>query len=315
MLGFGGQTALNCGVGLHDRGIIQKYGIEVLGTSIAGIKMTEDREQFKNAMIKSNVPILNSSSANNVEQALEIAIRIGYPVIIRVAYTLGGRGGGVAYNEYELQEIVQRGISLSIVHQVLIEKYVGSWKQIEYEMMRDSTGNIITVCNMENVLAMRVHTGDNIVVAPSQTLNNQEYHMLRSAAIRAVEYCRIIGECNIQFGLDPDSDSYCAIEINARLSRSSALASKATGYPLAYMAAKIGLGYTLTELVNSITKTTTACFEPSLDYIVLKIPRWDFRKFEMVNRKLGSSMKSVGEVMAIGRSFEEVIQKVCQDGR
>ena len=312
MLGFGGQTALNCGVGLHDRGIIQKYGIEVLGTSIAGIKMTEDREQFKNAMIKSNVPILNSSSANNVEQALEIAIRIGYPVIIRVAYTLGGRGGGVAYNEYELQEIVQRGISLSIVHQVLIEKYVGSWKQIEYEMMRDSTGNIITVCNMENVLAMRVHTGDNIVVAPSQTLNNQEYHMLRSAAIRAVEYCRIIGECNIQFGLDPDSDSYCAIEINARLSRSSALASKATGYPLAYMAAKIGLGYTLTELVNSITKTTTACFEPSLDYIVLKIPRWDFRKFEMVNRKLGSSMKSVGEVMAIGRSFEEVIQKAVR---
>jgi carbamoyl-phosphate synthase large subunit len=312
MLGFGGQTALNCGVGLHDRGIIQKYGIEVLGTSIAGIKMTEDREQFKNAMIKSNVPILNSSSANNVEHALEIAIRIGYPVIIRVAYTLGGRGGGVAYNEYELQEIVQRGISLSIVHQVLIEKYVGSWKQIEYEMMRDSTGNIITVCNMENVLAMRVHTGDNIVVAPSQTLNNQEYHMLRSAAIRAVEYCRVIGECNIQFGLDPDSDSYCAIEINARLSRSSALASKATGYPLAYMAAKIGLGYTLTELVNSITKTTTACFEPSLDYIVLKIPRWDFRKFEMVNRKLGSSMKSVGEVMAIGRSFEEVIQKAVR---
>ena len=201
MLGFGGQTALNCGVGLHDRGIIRKYGIEVLGTSIAGIKMTEDREQFKNAMIKSNVPVLNSSSANNVEQALEIAIRIGYPVIIRVAYTLGGRGGGVAYNEYELQEIVQRGISLSIVHQVLIEKYVGSWKQIEYEMIRDSTGNIITVCNMENVLAMRVHTGDNIVGAPSQTLNNQEYHMLRSAAIRAVEYCRIIGECNIQFGL------------------------------------------------------------------------------------------------------------------
>ena len=292
--------------------LFEKYGIEVLGTSIAGIKMTEDREQFKNAMIKSNVPVLNSSSANNVEHALEIAIRIGYPVIIRVAYTLGGRGGGVAYNEYELQEIVQRGISLSIVHQVLIEKYVGSWKQIEYEMMRDSTGNIITVCNMENVLAMRVHTGDNIVVAPSQTLNNQEYHMLRSAAIRAVEYCRIIGECNIQFGLDPDSDSYCAIEINARLSRSSALASKATGYPLAYMAAKIGLGYTLTELVNSITKTTTACFEPSLDYIVLKIPRWDFRKFEMVNRKLGSSMKSVGEVMAIGRSFEEVIQKAVR---
>ena len=238
--------------------------------------------------------------------------KIGYPVIIRVAYTLGGKGGGVAHNEYELQEIVQRGLSLSLVNQVLIEKYIGSWKQIEYEMMRDCTGNSIAICNMENVLGMRVHTGDNIVIAPSQTINNEEYHRLRSAAIRAIEYCGIIGECNIQFGLDPLSESYCAIEINARLSRSSALASKATGYPLAYMAAKMGLGYSLTELINSITKATTACFEPSLDYVVLKMPRWDFRKFELVNRRIGTSMKSVGEVMAIGRTFEEVLQKAIR---
>ncbi|MDW0207531.1 MAG: carbamoyl-phosphate synthase (glutamine-hydrolyzing) large subunit [Nitrososphaeraceae archaeon] len=312
MLGFGGQTALNCGVSLHDDGILDKYKIRVLGTPVNSIKTTEDREQFKTAMIKSNVPVLESAPAYNLEEALGVAGKIGYPVIIRVAYTLGGKGGGVAHNEYELQEIVQRGLSLSLVNQVLIEKYIGSWKQIEYEMMRDSTGNSIAICNMENVLGMRVHTGDNIVIAPSQTINNEEYHRLRSAAIRAVEYCGIIGECNIQFGLDPLSESYCAIEINARLSRSSALASKATGYPLAYMAAKMALGYSLTELVNSITKATTACFEPSLDYVVLKMPRWDFRKFELVNRRIGTSMKSVGEVMAIGRTFEEVLQKAIR---
>jgi carbamoyl-phosphate synthase large subunit len=312
MLSFGGQTALNCGVTLNDEGVLNKYGIKVLGTPITGIKITEDRQEFKNAMIASRVPVLDSAPAHNMEEAIEIANNIGYPVIIRVAYTLGGKGGGVAHNEYELQEIVQRGLPQSIVHQVLVERYVGSWKQIEYEMMRDSTGNAITVCNMENVLAMRVHTGDNIVVAPSQTLNNEEYHKLRSAAIRAVQHCNILGECNVQFGLDPASEDYCAIEINARLSRSSALASKATGYPLAYMAAKICLGYSLTELVNSITKTTTACFEPSLDYVVLKMPRWDFRKFELVSRKLGTSMKSVGEVMAIGRSFEEAVQKAIR---
>ena len=312
MLGFGGQTALNCGVSLYDEGILEKYKIQVLGTSINSIKITEDRQQFKTAMLNSNVPVLESSPAYSIKEALDVAQRIGYPVIIRVAYTLGGKGGGVAHNEYELQEIVQRGLSLSIVSQVLIEKYIGSWKQIEYEMMRDSTGNTIAICNMENVLGMRVHTGDNIVIAPSQTINNEEYHRLRSAAIRAVEYCGIVGECNIQFGLDPLSESYCAIEINARLSRSSALASKATGYPLAYMAAKMGLGYSLTELANSITKATTACFEPSLDYVVLKMPRWDFRKFELVNRRIGTSMKSVGEVMAIGRTFEEVLQKAIR---
>ena len=312
MLAFGGQTALNCGVSLYQEKIIEKYGIRVLGTQVDGIKITEDRQLFKDAMIKSAVPVLQSASAYTVSEALKIAQQISYPVIIRVAYTLGGRGGGVAYNEYELEEIVNRGLSLSLVHQVLIERYVGHWKQIEYEVMRDAKGNCIIVCNMENILAMRVHTGDNIVVAPSQTLNNLEYQMLRSAAIRATTYCGIIGECNIQFGLNPESEEYCAIEINARLSRSSALASKATGYPLAYMAAKISLGYSLPELINRITKATTACFEPSLDYIVLKMPRWDFRKFEFVKRKLGSTMKSVGEIMAIGRNFEEVIQKAIR---
>ncbi len=312
MLGFGGQTALNCGVALHERGILQKYGIRVLGTQINGIEITEDRQLFKDAMAKSNVPVLQSHAVNSIEEAKKAANEIGYPVIIRVAYTLGGRGGGVAYNELDLEEIVQRGLNLSMVHQVLIEKYVGHWKQIEYEVMRDYSGNSIIVCNMENVLSMRVHTGDNIVIAPSQTLNNFEYHMLRSAAIRAVSHCGIVGECNIQFALDPTSEQYTAIEINARLSRSSALASKATGYPLAYMAAKIALGYTLPELLNKITKVTTACFEPSLDYVVLKMPRWDFSKFELVKRKLGSAMKSVGEVMAIGRNFEEVLQKAIR---
>ena len=312
MLGFGGQTALNCGVALESEGILNKYGINVLGTQIDGIRITEDRQLFKEAMQKSDVPVLPSSPAYSLSEAKRIAREIGFPVIIRVAYTLGGKGGGVAYNEYELEEIVQRGLSLSVVHQVLIEKYVGNWKQIEYELIRDCHGNNAVICNMENVLAMRVHTGDNIVVTPSQTLNNIEYHTLRSAGQRAISQCNIIGECNIQFGLDPYSEEYCAIEINARLSRSSALASKATGYPLAYMAAKIGLGYSLPELTNRITKVTTACFEPSLDYITLKMPRWDFQKFENVKRRLGSTMKSVGEVMAIGRNFEEVVQKAIR---
>jgi carbamoyl-phosphate synthase large subunit len=318
MLGFGGQTALNCGVALEKEGVLKKYGIKVLGTQIEGIRITEDRQLFKNAMTECGLPVLESTSSNSVEDSLLIAKRIGYPVIIRVAYTLGGKGGGVAFNEYELQEIVQRGLSQSVARQVLIERYVGSWKQIEYEVMRDQRGNSVIVCNMENVLAMKVHTGDNIVVAPSQTLNNYEYHMLRRSAMTATRKCNIVGECNIQFGLDPRSENYCVIEVNARLSRSSALASKATGYPLAYMAAKISLGYSLPELINTITKATTACFEPSLDYVVLKIPRWDFKKFELVKRRLGSSMKSIGEVMAMGRSFEEALQKgirMCDNGR
>jgi carbamoyl-phosphate synthase large subunit len=309
MLAYGGQTALNCGVNLAKQGTFDKYGIKVLGTQIQGIQRTEDRQLFKDSMNQCNVPILNSRTVTNFSDAKEIANELGFPVIIRVAYTLGGKGGGVAYNEIELHEIVERGLRASLVGQVLIEEYIGHWKQIEYEVMQDYDGNNVIVCNMENVLSMKVHTGDNIVVAPSQTIDNHEYHMLRTAALRATKHVGIVGECNIQYGLDPNSDRYVAIEINPRLSRSSALASKATGYPLAYMSAKIGLGYTLPELENRITKTTTACFEPSLDYIVCKHPRWDFAKFESVKRKLGPTMKSVGEVMAIGRSFEESLQK------
>jgi len=309
MLGYGGQTALNCGVNLDRLGILKKYGISVLGTQIPGIMTAEDRQKFKDAMIKCNVPVLKSKTVNTFDDAKKAAEELGYPVIVRVAYTLGGKGGGVAFNEIELYEIVGRGLTASLVGQILIEEYVGSWKQIEYEVMQDYVENNIIVCNMENVLSMKVHTGDNIVVAPSQTLDNHEYHMLRTAALRAIKQIGIVGECNIQFALDPNSNNYAAIEVNPRLSRSSALASKATGYPLAYMSAKIGLGYSLPELVNSITKSTTACFEPALDYIVCKHPRWDFEKFELVNRKLGPTMKSVGEVMAIGRNFEEALQK------
>ncbi|MDH3618266.1 MAG: carbamoyl-phosphate synthase (glutamine-hydrolyzing) large subunit [Nitrosopumilus sp.] len=309
MLAYGGQTALNCGVRLDEAGILSKYGVKVLGTQIPGIQKAEDRQLFKDSMNQCNVPVLRSKTVTNFGDAKNMAEELGYPVIIRVAYTLGGRGGGVAYNEIELHEIVERGIKASLVGQVLIEEYIGHWKQIEYEVMQDYDGNNVIVCNMENVLAMKVHTGDNIVVAPSQTIDNHEYHMLRSAALRATKHVGIVGECNIQYALEPNSDRYVAIEINPRLSRSSALASKATGYPLAYMSAKIGIGYNLSELVNKITKSTTACFEPSLDYIVCKHPRWDFSKFELVNRKLGPTMKSVGEVMAVGRTFEESFQK------
>ena len=312
MLAYGGQTALNCGVNLDDSGILQKYGINVLGTQIPGIKRTEDRQLFKDSMKECGMPVLKSNTVTNFEDAKKTAEELSYPVIIRVAYTLGGRGGGVAYNEIELHEIVERGLKASLVGQVLVEEYIGHWKQIEYEVMQDYDGNNVIVCNMENVLSMKVHTGDNIVVAPSQTIDNNEYHMLRTAALRATKHVGIVGECNIQYALDSDSDRYVAIEINPRLSRSSALASKATGYPLAYMSAKIGLGYNLSELVNRITKSTTACFEPSLDYIVCKHPRWDFEKFELVNRRLGPTMKSVGEVMAVGRTFEESFQKAIR---
>ncbi len=312
MLAYGGQTALNCGVKLDDSDILQKYGVKVLGTQIEGIKNTEDRQLFKDSMAECGMPVLKSKTVTNFDDAKNAAEELSYPVIIRVAYTLGGRGGGVAYNEIELHEIVERGLKASIVSQVLIEEYIGHWKQIEYEVMQDYDGNNIIVCNMENVLSMKVHTGDNIVVAPSQTIDNHEYHMLRTAALRATKHVGIVGECNIQYALAPDSDRYVASEINPRLSRSSALASKATGYPLAYMSAKIGLGYNLSELVNRITKNTTACFEPSLDYIVCKHPRWDFEKFELVSRRLGPSMKSVGEVMAIGRTFEESLQKAIR---
>ncbi len=312
MLAYGGQTALNCGVNLEESGILQKYDVKVLGTQVQGIKNTEDRQLFKDQMTEAGVPVLKSKTVTNFDDAKKAAEELRYPVIVRVAYTLGGRGGGIAHNEIELHEIVERGFNASLVGQVLIEEYIGHWKQIEYEVMQDYDGNNVIVCNMENVLSMKVHTGDNIVVAPSQTINNHEYHMLRSAALRATKHVGIVGECNIQYALDADSDRYVAIEINPRLSRSSALASKATGYPLAYMSAKIGLGYSLPELVNRITKSTTACFEPSLDYIVCKHPRWDFSKFDQVNRKLGVTMKSVGEVMAVGRTFEESLQKAIR---
>jgi len=312
MLAYGGQTALNCGVNLDESGILQKYGVKVLGTQIKGIQKTEDRQLFKDSMAECDVPVLKSKTVTNFDDAKKAAEELVYPVIVRVAYTLGGRGGGVAYNEIELHEIVERGFKASIVGQVLIEEYVGHWKQIEYEVMQDYDGNNVIICNMENILSMKAHTGDNIVVAPSQTIDNHEYHMLRSAALRATKHVGIVGECNIQYALEPNSDRYVAIEINPRLSRSSALASKATGYPLAYMSAKIGLGYNLSDLVNRITKNTTACFEPSLDYIVCKHPRWDFEKFELVNRRLGPTMKSVGEVMAVGRTFEESFQKAIR---
>ncbi len=312
LLSFGGQTALNCGIELSRSGILARYGIRVLGTPIKGIELTEDRDLFKRTMLGAGVEVPESKAVYSIEEAREVAKNIGYPVIVRVAFTLGGRGGGVAFNEYELDNIAEKGLANSIVNQVLIEEYVGSWKQIEYEVMRDARGNAVTICNMENTLAMRVHTGDNIVVAPSQTITNQEFHFLRELSIRAATACSVVGECNIQFAFDTVSKRYYAIEINARLSRSSALASKATGYPIAYIAAKITLGYELSELTNKVTGMTSACFEPALDYIVLKMPRFDFRKFDRVRRELGTQMKSVGEVMAIGRSFEEALQKAIR---
>ncbi|HTT15430.1 MAG TPA: carbamoyl-phosphate synthase (glutamine-hydrolyzing) large subunit [Thermoplasmata archaeon] len=312
LLSFGGQTALNCGVALHDQGILKRTQTRVLGTPLSGIKATEDRARFVRAMARAKVPTLPSRAVYSYADALVVAEELGYPVMIRVAYTLGGKGGGVARDRAELAEVVSRGLRASPVGQVLLERYVGSFKQLEYEVVRDAKGNTLTVCNMENVLGMRVHTGDNVVVAPSQTLTDEEYQMLRQAALRAVGVCGIVGECNIQFCLNPESREYYAIEINARLSRSSALASKATGYPLAYVAAKLALGYTLPELQNRVTGVTTACFEPALDYVVVKLPRWDLEKFARADRRLGPSMKSVGEVMGIGASFPEALSKAVR---
>ena len=312
LLAFGGQTALNCGVGLADRGALKATGTRVLGTPLAGIRATEDRAKFVNAMRRARIPTLPSYAVYSIEEAKAAAEQLGYPVMVRVAYTLGGKGGGIAHTASELVEVVGRGLRASPVGQALLERYVGEFKQLEYEVVRDRQGNGLTVCNMENVLGMRVHTGDNIVIAPSQTLDDAEYQMLRQAALRAAEVVGIVGECNIQFCLNPKSAEYYAIEINARLSRSSALASKATGYPIAYVAAKLALGYTLPELKNRVTGVTTACFEPALDYVVVKHPRWDLDKFPRADRRLGPSMKSVGEVMGIGASFPEALSKAVR---
>jgi len=307
LLAFGGQTALNCGVALYESGILEKYNVKVLGTPVQAIMDTEDRELFVKKLDEINVKTIKSEAVENVENARRAAKELGYPVIIRAAYALGGLGSGFCDNEEELNVLAEKAFSFS--PQVLVEKSLKGWKEVEYEVVRDRFDNCITVCNMENFDPLGIHTGESIVVAPSQTLTNTEYHKLRELAIRIIRHIGIVGECNVQYAFDPESEDYRVIEVNARLSRSSALASKATGYPLAFVAAKLGLGYGLFDLKNSVTKTTSAFFEPALDYVVCKIPRWDLGKFHGVARELGSSMKSVGEVMAIGRTFEEAIQK------
>lgn len=307
LLAFGGQTALNCGVELYQSGILEKYNVKVLGTPVRAIMDTEDRELFVEKLNEINVKTIKSEACSNIEQARVAASTLGYPIILRAAYALGGLGSGFCDNEEELNRLAEKAFSFS--PQVLVEKSLKGWKEVEYEVVRDRYDNCITVCNMENFDPLGIHTGESIVIAPSQTLTNSEYHKLRELSIKIVRHIGIVGECNVQYAFDPESEDYRVIEVNARLSRSSALASKATGYPLAFVAAKLGMGYGLFELKNSVTKTTNAFFEPALDYVVCKIPRWDLSKFRGVDKELGSSMKSVGEVMAIGRNFEEAIQK------
>ena len=307
LLSFGGQTALNCGVELYEKGVLEKYGVEVLGTPVQAIIDTEDRDLFVKRLDEIGVKTIKSEACSTIEEVQKAAHELGFPVILRAAYALGGLGSGFCDNEEELLAQAEEAFSFS--PQVLVEKSLKGWKEIEYEVVRDKYDNCITVCNMENFDPLGIHTGESIVVAPSQTLTNSEYHKLRALAIKIIRHIGIVGECNVQYALDPNSEDYRVIEVNARLSRSSALASKATGYPLAFVAAKLGLGYGLFDLKNSVTKTTSAFFEPALDYVVVKIPRWDLTKFQGVKRQLGSSMKSVGEVMAIGRTFEEALQK------
>jgi len=307
LLAFGGQTALNCGVELYQSGVLDKYNVKVLGTPVQAIMDTEDRELFVKKLDEIGVKTIKSQACDNIEDARKAAEQLGYPVILRAAYALGGLGSGFCDNENELDKLAEKAFSFS--PQVLVEKSLKGWKEIEYEVVRDKYDNCITVCNMENFDPLGIHTGESIVIAPSQTLTNSEYHKLRALAIKIIRHIGIVGECNVQYAFDPQSEDYRVIEVNARLSRSSALASKATGYPLAFVAAKLGMGYGLFELKNSVTKTTSAFFEPALDYVVCKIPRWDLSKFHGVDKELGSSMKSVGEVMAIGRNFEEAIQK------
>ena len=311
MLSFGGQTALNCGLELHDRGILDKYGIQVLGTPVSTIRDTEDRELFVSRLDEIGITTARSKACSTREEIFDAAREIGFPVMLRGAFSLGGKGSGIVETEAELEAQLQRAFAGGLT-QVLVEECLRGWKEIEYEVVRDCRDSCITVCNMENFDPMGIHTGESIVVAPSQTLTDEEYQFLREIAIKTVRHLGVVGECNIQYALDPHSLEYRVIEINARLSRSSALASKATGYPLAYIAAKLGIGYTLPEIANSITRRTTAFFEPALDYIVCKVPRWDLPKFQGAALNIGSEMKSVGEVMAIGRSFPEVIQKALR---
>ncbi|WP_035294504.1 carbamoyl-phosphate synthase large subunit [Clostridium sp. KNHs214] len=309
LAGMGGQTALNMAVALHEEGILDKYGVKVIGTSVKAIKRGEDRESFRSIMQEINEPVIESIIVNEMDEGIEFAAKIGYPLIVRPAYTLGGTGGGIAEAEEELREMLKMGLELSPVHQVLLEKSVKGWKEVEYEVMRDSFGNSICVCNMENIDAVGVHTGDSIVVAPSQTLSDKEYQLLRTSALKILDAVGIEGGCNVQFALNPKSFQYAVIEINPRVSRSSALASKATGYPIAKVAAKIALGYGLHEIKNAVTKKTYACFEPSLDYVVVKIPKWPFDKFKDADRILGTKMMATGEIMAVGRNFQEAFLK------
>ena len=309
LAGMGGQTGLNLAVDLHDAGILDKYNVKVIGTSIESIKEGEDRELFRNMMNRINEPVITSEIVTDMEAGIAFANKIGYPVIVRPAYTLGGTGGGIAENEDELKVILASGLQLSTIGQVLLEKSVKGWKEVEYEVMRDSYGNCITVCNMENIDPVGIHTGDSIVVAPSQTLSDKEYQMLRTAAINIINAVGIEGGCNVQFALNPNSFEYAVIEINPRVSRSSALASKATGYPIAKLAAKIALGYGLDEIKNAVTQKTYACFEPTLDYVVVKIPKWPFDKFFTADRELGTKMMATGEVMAIGANLEAALLK------
>ncbi len=310
LLSFGGQTALNCGIALHESGVLEKYHVRILGTPISAIILTEDREAFAGHLRGINIPTPHSRTAETLNEALSVAQEIGYPLMVRAGFALGGQGSGIAHTEKDLRHIV--GGALAFAPQVLIEQYLHHYKEVEYEVVRDAFDNCITVCNMENMDPLGIHTGESVVIAPSQTLNNSEYHTLRSASIEIVRSLGIVGECNVQYALDPQTSQYYVIEVNARLSRSSALASKATGYPLAYVAAKLGLGYALTELTNRVTGVTQACFEPSLDYVVVKIPRWDLEKFKGVDTTIGTGMKSVGEVMGIGRTFEEAYQKAIR---
>jgi carbamoyl-phosphate synthase large subunit len=310
LLSFGGQTALNCGIDLYRNGVLEKYGVQILGTPISAIILTEDRQEFTEHLAKIAIPTPQSRSAETLEEALQIGREIGFPVMVRAGFALGGQGSGIAHSEEELERIVNG--ALAFAPQVLIEQYLHHYKEVEYEVVRDAYDNCITVCNMENMDPLGIHTGESVVIAPSQTLTNSEYHILRAASISIVRSLGIVGECNVQFALNPKTSAYSVIEVNARLSRSSALASKATGYPLAYVAAKLALGYGLTELTNKVTGVTQACFEPSLDYVVVKIPRWDLEKFKGVDETIGTGMKSVGEVMGIGRTFEEAYQKAIR---